>query len=198
MQTIPSRAARDTIRAVFDQRAYDRSVVHSLWDRLWDVFMRWVDGLFRAVGHSSVAHVLSIVLVVILLGLIAARIALGILAGDASLARIGGPRAGLGESSDPWVVAQRLAAAGQFTEAAHALYASVLRGLAARNQVRVHPSKTVGDYARELRRRSSALVSPFREFARSYEVVIYGLGYCDRERYDRLYALARSMIPARP
>ena len=28
--------------------------------------------------------------------------------------------------------------------------------------------------------------APFREFVRVYYVVVYGLGSCDRERYERL------------
>jgi hypothetical protein len=55
----------------------------------------------------------------------------------------------------------------------------------------------VGDYARELRRNSSSLFSRYREFARSYETVVYGLGTCDRERWERLDALARDIVVPR-
>jgi hypothetical protein len=91
-----------------------------------------------------------------------------------------------------------LAAAGQYTDAAHALYAALLEGVARREQLRLHPSKTAGDYLRELRRRSSQLVPTFRDFARLYEVVVYGLGSCDRDRYERLYVLATGMLTPRP
>jgi hypothetical protein len=43
---------------------------------------------------------------------------------------------------------------------------------------------------RELRNRSSSIFTLFRDFARSYETVIYGIGACDAERYHKLYALA--------
>ena len=189
---------RDAIRAVFAQRAYDRSVLTSIWDRLLANFLRWLGEILGAVSRSGAAHQAAIVVIVLLLVIIAVRIVLALMSGDLVLRRVGPGWTASGKGGDAWADAQRLAAAGRFTDAAHALYAALLRALAARDQVRIHPSKTVGDYTRELRRRSSALVTPYREFARSYEVVIYGLGHCDRERYDRLYALARTMLPPRP
>ena len=106
-----------------------------------------------------------------------------------TLLRRGGDRA-----RDPWLVAQEAASRGQFTEAAHALYEALLEAAARRGDVRLHQSKTVGDYAREMRGRGSALLARFRDFARSYEVVIYGIGHCDQERYERLLAIARPII----
>jgi len=47
---------------------------------------------------------------------------------------------------------------------------------------------------RDLRARSSSLFGRFRDFARSYETVVYGLGTCDRERYERLRALAAPIV----
>jgi hypothetical protein len=96
---------------------------------------------------------------------------------------------------DPWLLAQQRAAAGDFTGAAHDLYAAILQAVARRQLVRLHPSKTIGDYVRELRSRASiALLTPFREFARAYEAVIYGTGDCDRDRYERLRTLAGAII----
>jgi hypothetical protein len=95
---------------------------------------------------------------------------------------------------DPWLLAQEHAAAGNFTDAAHTLYLALLQAAARQQQLRVHPSKTVGDYRRELRSRSSSLFTRFGDFARSYEVVIYGIGSCDRERYERLHALALPIV----
>jgi hypothetical protein len=95
---------------------------------------------------------------------------------------------------DPWSASQQLAAAGDYTSAAHALYAALLESAARAEHIRLHPSKTVGDYVRELRVRSSSLFARFREFARSYEVVIYGVGSCDEARYQRLLALAVPIV----
>jgi hypothetical protein len=96
-------------------------------------------------------------------------------------------------TGDPWALAQRLAADGNYTDAAHALYQGLLLLLARYDHLRLHESKTVGDYARELRQRSSQRFAPFRDFARTYEVVVYGLGTCDRDRYDRLERLAEAI-----
>jgi Domain of unknown function (DUF4129) len=112
-----------------------------------------------------------------------------------SAARLNGRRRGEA-TGDPWALAQRLATAGNYTDAAHALYQGLLLALARRDHLRLHESKTVGDYARELRSRSSQRFTPFRDFARTYEVVVYGLGTCDRERYDRLQRLAEVITGA--
>jgi hypothetical protein len=99
-----------------------------------------------------------------------------------------------GVDRDPWVAAQELAASGDFTAAAHALYLALLDGLARREQLRLHPAKTVGDYLRELRGRSSTLLPTVRDFARLYELVAYGFRECDAARYARLHALAADVI----
>jgi hypothetical protein len=52
----------------------------------------------------------------------------------------------------------------------------------------------VGDYARELRRVQSPLAARYREFARLYEVVIYGVGTCDADRWARLQSLAADLV----
>ncbi|HEX2780808.1 MAG TPA: DUF4129 domain-containing protein [Gemmatimonadaceae bacterium] len=102
--------------------------------------------------------------------------------------------ASIGFGRDPWTAAQQFAAAGDFTAAAHALYAALLSAIARRGLVRLHPSKTAGDYVRELRPRSAAVFGGFRDFARAYEFVVYGTGECDRERYERLQRLALPIV----
>ncbi len=78
--------------------------------------------------------------------------------------------------------------------AAHALYQALLAGLTERERVRLHPSRTAGDYVRDLRARRSPMLPRFRDFARAYEVVAYGTGRCDAARYERLLALAESTL----
>jgi hypothetical protein len=43
-------------------------------------------------------------------------------------------------------------------------------------------------------RASASLVQAFREFARGYEYVVYGIGECDRDRYERLHGLADRIL----
>jgi hypothetical protein len=95
---------------------------------------------------------------------------------------------------DPWLAAQQQAASGDFTSAAHSLYLALLTAIARRGLVRIHPSKTVGDYVRELRARSASVFTRFRDFARAYETVVYGTGVCDRERYETLQRLALPIV----
>jgi hypothetical protein len=193
LQSPSTVAVRDTIASVFSQRAYDRSIGESLWDRFWSFVYDLLSRVFDIVGTSKLTRPIVFVLLVILGVLVLARIAIAV----RTAALADGPRRAhghFGRRTDPWAEAQRLAAAGQYTEAAHALYAALLEAVARREDLRIHPSKTVGDYLRELRRRSSNLIPSFRDFARLYEVVVYGLGFCDRERYERLHTLAVGMM----
>ena len=95
---------------------------------------------------------------------------------------------------DPLVEAERLAAAGDFTEAAHLLYRAVTERLAAAEQIRLHPSKTSGDYARELRARGSIVHGEFRQFGRRYDRVMFGIGTCDATTYAMLREQATRVI----
>jgi hypothetical protein len=193
LQSPSTVAVRDTIASVFSQRAYDRSIGESLWDRFWNWVFELLNRVFEAVGTSRLTRPIVITILVILAILVLARIAIAIRA--AALAEGQGRiRGHFARRTDPWAEAQRLAAAARYTDAAHALYAALLEGVARREDLRIHPSKTVGDYLRELRRRSSTLIPSFRDFARLYEVVVYGFGFCDRERYERLHALAVGMM----
>ena len=95
---------------------------------------------------------------------------------------------------DPWLEADRLAASGDHTAAAHLLYRGVTERLAAADQIRLHPSKTSGDYARELRMRGSPAHSEFRQFGRRYDHVLFGTGTCDAETYAALREHARRVV----
>ena len=163
--------------------------------------MSWLASLFdryrQAASDSPILHWTSIALLALLGAAVAGRAAYlawvhrGVrsAAGRAARSRL---RAG----GDPWLAAQALAAAGDYTGAAHALYAALLVSVARRERLTLHPSRTVGDYVRDLRARSSSLFGRFRDFARAYETVVYGLGECDRGRYERLHTLATLTVGA--
>lgn len=190
-------AVHDTVEAVFRQSAYSRSTLRAPeWLR---DFFRWLGGLFGdariTFDASPVLFWGSVALLVTLAALVVARRIWAARQRRAAVSGDGLRRArGSGLPRDAWLAAQALAARGDFTEAAHALYHALLSTLARRGQVKLHPSKTAGDYVRELRARSSAVFTRFREFARTYEVVVYGLGWCDRERWERLHALAEPIV----
>lgn len=195
MSQLPDTAVRDTLAAVFDARAFDRSLRETAWNRLTTWFSEMIDRLTSAVGSSPVAYWAARVLLVLLVAAILARLAFVAWARwqarDPSRAAA---RARRGIGRDPWEGAQAAAAAGRYTEAAHLLYVALLAALAGRERLRLHPSKTAGDYARELRGRASPAFAPFREFATGYETVVYDLQHCDRERFEQLRTLALPLL----
>lgn len=165
--------------------------IYELWTRFWHQV-----GLGERTIHAS-RPVEALILVIVLVAVVAvlAR-TMWVWRARGDVVGPGGIAGGSLLRGDPWAQAQALAAAGDYTAAAHALYATLLEHAARRQQVRLHPSKTLGDYARELRARRSRLASGFRDFAADYESVIYGEQQCDADRYGRLFALATPMLRA--
>jgi hypothetical protein len=195
---IPEQTIRQAVEAVFRSPAYHRT---SLWERFWswlgELLSRFVAWLAPSFGALRESPVLYWALLATLGGLTAAAIARSIILWRArrrSAAGMEWERLPGGARGDAWLAAQQLAARGDYTAAAHALYASLLDAAARQQQVKLHPSKTAGDYVREVRRRASPLFAGFRDFARAYEVVIYGIGACNRDRYERLLALALPIV----
>lgn len=194
---LPDSTIRAAVSSVFSRPEFNR---FTLWDRLWGWIVElWhrvvalLAGLLGSTPHA--APVFWTVVTLLALALIAIIARAGYLAFQRSRMRGAELRWDLASrSQDHWTAANTLAATGNFTDAAHALYAALLDAAARQQQIRLHPSKTIGDYVRELRVRSSSLLNRFREFARSYEAVIYGLGQCDQERYLRLHALALPIV----
>jgi hypothetical protein len=201
---VSETAIRDTMAAVFRQPAFARerpSWFAAQMDRFWTWLGNVLRSIFGPLLRSRETNPLMFWILVTILALIFLAI-VGRLAYVSYLRRTqgidarafsGGP-GGSARGGDPRLLAQQLAAQGNFTDAAHALYMALLEALGRRGLVRLHSSKTVGDYVRELRSRSSAIYTRFRDFARLYEVVVYGTGYCDRERYERLHALALPIV----
>lgn len=200
---IAERAIRDTAARVFAAPEYNAfSPIERLWRWLADRAGELVDLITSLLSSDrpvpGLVWAVSAFIALLILAL-AARIVMTARARRGARAPAAGMIAGGRgrELVDPLAEAQAHAARGEFTEAAHALYRALLAAAARQEQIRLHPSKTVGDYARELRSRSSSMFAGFREFGRSYETVIYGLGACDRQRFERLYALASTMMQPR-
>ncbi len=81
--------------------------------------------------------------------------------------------------------ARRAAAAGQWRDAALALYQALLLRLEERGAVRYDPSKTPGDYRREARRNAEAK-GVLDGFLRAFEPVAFGGRALDAGGYERL------------
>ena len=190
-QSWPAQVIQDSVAAIVRQPAYQRSVRATLLDRLLD----WLTALLRRFfsGISEIPNMKWIVLGVAILVVlaIAARIWLGSEAEERRRRARPGSAQG---SGDPWAEAERAAATGDYTGAAHLLYRGVIERLAANDQIRLHPSRTSGDYARELRMRGSPVHGEFRQFGRRYDHVLFGTGTCDAETYAALREHARRVI----
>ena len=178
-------AVHDTVGALLRDAAYHRSFWSSLAGKvlveIGRLVIRFLEVL-RAIpgGKTTVLTIVAVVLLVIL-----GRLYLAADWGDDVLFRKKG--SGLRSSRiDPWSESERLAAEGDYLGAAHALYQAVLRRLAASERIRVHASKTSGDYVRDLRRRGSASASPFQRFGRRFDHVVFGKGVCTAEDYQLL------------
>jgi len=188
----PTAVIQDSVAAIVRQRVYQRSVRATLFERILD----WLGDLLRRIfsGLAEVPHfkwvVLGLTVVVVLA--IAGRLWLGNEAEERRRrVRAGVIRGG----GDPWVEAERLATAGDYTEAAHLLYRGLIERLAADEQIRLHASKTSGDYARELQLRGSSVHAEFRQFGRRYDRVLFGTsGTCDGETYAALRAHVHRVI----
>lgn len=188
-------AVHDTVAVLLRDRAYHRSFWSSLLGRLLAEgarFLTWLFELVRGIpgGRNTVIGIVAVITL-----LIVGRILLAGRWNDEGPMRRR-PASGRVTRADPWTEAQSLAASGDFMGAAHALYQAVLRRLAATERVRLHPSKTTGDYARELRRRGSPLATPFQVFGRRFDRVIFGSGECSPEDFAAMLRDASS-IPDR-
>jgi hypothetical protein len=190
----PRAAIHDTVAAIVRQPAYRRSFGTTLLDRVlgWigDAYSRLVAAL-GTVPHGRVVATIAAATVALL---VVARIAYAARLRGVSATSLASGRGRSATSTDSWRDAEQLAAAGQFTEAAHALYRGTVAMLATRGLVRRHDSKTSGDYARELRRRGAPAYAAFRRFGARYDRIIYGTGLCDAAGYDALLADARAVL----
>ena len=189
---LPASVVHDTVAAIARGIDYRRSLRQSFLDRFFLWVAEAISHLVRFLRQSPVSRPFGyVVLGLIVLG-VAARLLIAAQARDETR----GPlrrRTRASSTEDPFVVAERLAAEGRFEEAAHALYHGVLLALARSERLRLDPSKTSGDYARELRVRGSASYQPFRVFARRFDVAVFGHGGCDAQLIDDLRALAQPL-----
>jgi hypothetical protein len=165
-------------------RAYQRSILGSLLGRALIAVIDAVNRLLKAAQQIPGGRTTVIIVVLIIAGLIAARIFITAEWGKDVVQRRG--KVGRSIRSDMWAEAERLAAGGDYTGAAHALYQAVLRRLAGSDRIRLHASKTSGDYSRELRRRGSPAAAAFQRFGRRFDRVIFGVGECSPEEFDAM------------
>jgi hypothetical protein len=190
----PPSAVHDTIAAIARGIEYRRSLRQSLLDRAFLWLAEAIERLIGFIRHLPSSRAIGLTILGLIVATIIARLVISGLAREESGSRARRGR-GVGVGEDPFVAAERLAAEGRFEDAAHALYHGVLLALTRSDRVRLDPSKTSGDYARELRARGSSSYQPFRAFSRRFDVAVFGHGVCDAALIDDLRRLAIPFVP---
>jgi Domain of unknown function (DUF4129) len=189
-------AIHDTVASVVRQSAFRRDVQRTLLDRLLQEILDLLDRLFSNVRGLPYGRQIAVIAAAVLVILVVARVAYAQRLRALDAEELADSQVDGRILTDPWRDAERLASAGQFTEAAHALYRGVVAALVGRGLVRAHASKTSGDYARELRRGGAPAEVPFRRFGARYDRIIYGTGMCGAADYTALLADARAVFAA--
>lgn len=190
----PPSAVHDTIAAIARGLEYRRSLRQSFLDRAFLWFAQAIGKLIEFIRHLPSSRAIGLTILGLVIAAIVARLLLAGLARDEGGARVR-RRGRVGTGEDPFLLAERLAGEGRYEDAAHALYQGVLLALARRDRVRLDPSKTSGDYARELRAGGSSAYRPFRAFSRRFDIAVFGHGVCDAALIADLRRLAAPFIP---
>jgi hypothetical protein len=190
----PAAAVHDTVQAVVRDPAFRRSLRRSFADRIILWLAEWLEKMGRAFEHLPSTRSIGIAFAALLVLFVVVRFIIAARADDETGVRSARRRAGT-SAADPWQSAETLLAQGRLEEAAHALYRGVILTLGREERLKLHPSKTSGDYARELRRRGSSSYVPFRSFTRRFDIAVYGFGGCDAAALDELRALSEPFRP---
>lgn len=195
VDTLAPSVVHDSLASVIATGDYARGLRDTL-------FLRFVNWLERAIGRAidaagdiqAVRWAAIALLAVIVAAAVARIVWYWVLERRAlqRLERAAGARLAGGE--DPLLAARRAAGSGDHTAAAHLLYRALLMRLAGRERLRLHPAKTSGDYARELRSRNSKVAAPFREFSRLYERAVYGSADVNPAMWEQLHSLAGPIL----
>ena len=189
---LPAGAVHDSVQSILRGAAYRRTLSTTILERMLLWLGEALDALMRTLRGMPGGRTFAVTVAALLVALVVARLLIAARARDDEGISFGA-RGGTSRREDPWRAAERLAAAGDFEGAAHQLYRGVLASLQQGERLRLDPSHTSGDYARELRARGSGALHPFRAFARRFDVAVYGHGPCDAALYDDLLRLAEPL-----
>ena len=189
----PAAAVRDTVAAIVEGQEYQRTLTASVFEQLAALLGRGLRRVLELLPSIGIGERVLVLAAVALAVLVIARIVLRARAQREHWA--GGGREGRGvRRTDPWAEAERLAAEGAYLEAAHQLCAALLVASARRGEVTLHPSKTTGDYAREMRRRRAPSEADFQRFRARYDRVVYDAQRCDAGDWRALLDDARPLL----
>lgn len=192
MRAWPPSAVHDTVHAIVQQSAFRRSAQNTMLDRLLGWLRQGGNWLLDQLGGLPSTRTMVLWAAGLIVFVLVARLLIAARVRDPDSARVRREKQA-GRREDPWRHADACEAAGDYEGAAHALYRGVLLSLSQRERIRLDPSRTSGDYVRELRARGSSLREPFRTFARRFDFAVYGHGRCDATLVQELRALAEPL-----
>ena len=185
-----AREVHDTVARIAAEPAYGSSTRQSLLGRFLRYVWARLEAFISFFEGSVNARVALIGAMLVVAAIIAARVIVARRLTEERRHRGLGIRANRGQNVDYWLIARDEAAHGRYADACHAVYAAVLDTFAREGIVTFHPSKTSGDYGRELRRAGGEIVTDFRSFTRHFDRVIFGELSVSADDYARLRALA--------
>jgi hypothetical protein len=188
----PAQAVHDTVAAIMRDAAYRRSLRESIWDRWLSWFVGVIRHFLSGVRESPSLRYALLSAGALIVVAIVARVIVGHRTRAVAEANAIAARRVI--RGDPFAEAERAASEGRYTDAAHALYQAVIESLARGSRLRIHRSKTTGDYGRELRVAGSPAYANFRNFGRLFDRIIFGRGVCDERGYLELLELARPLM----
>ncbi len=190
-----TREIHDTIAAIARQPAYEQSLRQSLLSRFFRFLGDKISDLLLLLRGSPNSRLLVIAGLAIIVLVIVARTVIAARADDAAR-RFPSARGRQTAGQDLWTLARELANGGQYDAACHALYGAVVDALTRERLVKFHPSKTSGDYVRELARKGTPS-GDFQAFARRFERVVFGTTPPTGDDFQALLALASRAVTTR-
>jgi hypothetical protein len=191
----PATAIHDTVAAIARQDAYQQRLARSLADRFLSWFFDRLSALFDLIAGTPGARNVTLIATALLVAALALRFILA-----ARYERRVPRTVRLSNRSVRALPtldeARRLAHEGRYADAMHVLYAAILDVLSHQRLVRLHSSKTSGDFARELRGRGHPAYDAFRVFVRRFDRLFYGYDTVDAAAFDALWGDAERVMRA--
>jgi Domain of unknown function (DUF4129) len=165
---------REVVREVLSRPEF-RPPERSLAERLLDWALEAIGRLLAALGGSGAGGIVGLVLLALVLvgvGILAARFSRGLTPSpEVAAAVVGGRR----RSAAEWrAEAEAQERTGAWREAVRSRYRALVADLASRGLVEEVPGRTAGEYRREVGRALPAAASDFAGATELFEVAWYG------------------------
>jgi Domain of unknown function (DUF4129) len=165
---------REVVREVLSRPEF-RPPERSLMERVLDWVLEGIGRLLAALGGSGAGGIVGLVLLALVLvgvGILAARFSRGLTPSpEVAAAVVGGRR----RSAAEWrAEAEGQERTGAWREAVRSRYRALVADLASRGLVEEVPGRTAGEYRREVGRALPAAASDFAGATELFEVAWYG------------------------